>query len=379
MQCDVLVIGGGLSGLIATWQLSRTGVDVQLVEARDRFGGRALTIQTDGANCDLGPSWFWNGQPIIANLLNHFGLSYFEQFSDGAILIQQADGTIMKSPMQSPMLGSRRIDGGMTALVNAIANEIPSENYRLNHAVTALTLDGDDVLVTLNSPTGEMQCRAKQLALAIPLRIANDLHFSPTLPMSAQETLANVPTWMAGHAKFFALYDTPFWREDGLCGTAISRRGPLAEIHDGSPYEGDIYSLFGFVGLSASQRQQMGREQLIRLATDQLTALFGDKASQPQQVYLQDWSAEDYTASLADRQPQTRHPNYNFNINLGDDWCNKLSFIVSETASTNSGLVEGALDAGLQFVEQATEINWLSADDDHAEHRASMDWDWLSP
>ncbi len=37
---------------------------------------------------------------------------------------------------------------------------------------------------------------------------------------------------MAGHAKVVALYERPFWREQGLSGDAISHCGTLAEIHD---------------------------------------------------------------------------------------------------------------------------------------------------
>jgi NADPH-dependent 2,4-dienoyl-CoA reductase/sulfur reductase-like enzyme len=73
MQTDVLIVGGGLSGLSAAWQLQRAGLDVNLVEARSRYGGRVLTLAAEtGAECDLGPSWFWQGQPLVAGLLDHF-------------------------------------------------------------------------------------------------------------------------------------------------------------------------------------------------------------------------------------------------------------------------------------------------------------------
>ena len=39
MQTDILIIGGGLSGLIATWQLRYAGKNASVMEARTRFGG----------------------------------------------------------------------------------------------------------------------------------------------------------------------------------------------------------------------------------------------------------------------------------------------------------------------------------------------------
>lgn len=41
---DVIVIGAGLSGLYAAWTLAREGVDVLVVEASDRIGGRMFTL-----------------------------------------------------------------------------------------------------------------------------------------------------------------------------------------------------------------------------------------------------------------------------------------------------------------------------------------------
>ena len=67
---------------------------------------------------------------------------------------------------------------------------------------------------------------------------------------------------MAGHAKFFAVYDSPFWRNNGLCGTAVSRKGPMAEIHDATPAAENQFVLFGFVGLNPAKRASMGEARI---------------------------------------------------------------------------------------------------------------------
>jgi len=124
---DTLIVGGGLSGLMAAWQLQRAGHAVHLVEARARFGGRVLTTAEHA--CDLGPSWFWPGQPLIARLIKHFDLERYSQFADGVTLHQRADGYIQPMMSASPMAGAFRLRGGLQALADALAGDLPPDAY----------------------------------------------------------------------------------------------------------------------------------------------------------------------------------------------------------------------------------------------------------
>jgi monoamine oxidase len=57
-EVDVAVIGAGAAGVAAGHELAASGLDVLLVEARDRIGGRAWTL-SEGPPCalDLGCGW----------------------------------------------------------------------------------------------------------------------------------------------------------------------------------------------------------------------------------------------------------------------------------------------------------------------------------
>ena len=69
----VIVVGAGVSGLVAAHALQQAGVDVEVVEGRDRIGGRTHTIDLGGAAVDLGASWIHAGMespmmPLVQEL-----------------------------------------------------------------------------------------------------------------------------------------------------------------------------------------------------------------------------------------------------------------------------------------------------------------------
>jgi monoamine oxidase len=65
----VVVLGAGVAGLSAAYELRKAGYEVTVLEARDRVGGRTWTIRngtklemTDGSRqiCEFDPGLYWN-------------------------------------------------------------------------------------------------------------------------------------------------------------------------------------------------------------------------------------------------------------------------------------------------------------------------------
>jgi len=269
-----LIVGGGLSGLALAEQLHHQGRDYILLEARARFGGRIMTHQFNDGYFDMGPAWFWPGQPRIAALIDRLGLTKFDQFTDGVLSFEDERGQVQRGQGLSSMQGSWRLKGGLAALTDALASRLPNDRKRLNAPVVKLAMWGDQCTATL--ATGE-HISANEVILALPPGVAADIVFSPALPANATQAMTGIATWMAGQAKALALYDRPFWREAGLSGNAMSRRGPLVELHDASPMNGGPYALFGFIGVGPETRQD---EQALRAAIQaQLGRLFGAQAA----------------------------------------------------------------------------------------------------
>lgn len=72
---DVVVVGGGISGLAATYELQLRGVDACLLEASDRLGGVICTERFDGWVVDAGPDSLLVTKPAAVALCRELGLA----------------------------------------------------------------------------------------------------------------------------------------------------------------------------------------------------------------------------------------------------------------------------------------------------------------
>ena len=88
----VIVIGAGASGLTAARILQDNGIDVVVLEARNRIGGRTFTDDVAGASVDLGGAWIHGpkGNPL-ASMLEAYGIPY-EKHGYSISVVVGADG-----------------------------------------------------------------------------------------------------------------------------------------------------------------------------------------------------------------------------------------------------------------------------------------------
>jgi len=73
-KIDVLIIGGGISGLATAWWLARSGLSVEVWEANTRPGGKIMSTRQDGYLTERAASMLLNFRPEITELVRESGL-----------------------------------------------------------------------------------------------------------------------------------------------------------------------------------------------------------------------------------------------------------------------------------------------------------------
>lgn len=155
---------------------------------------------------------------------------------------------------------------------------------------------------------------------------------------------------MAPHAKYVAMYDAPFWRDQGLSGSARSALGPMAEIHDVS-MPGGHAALFGFVGVPARVRRTVTEAELRAHCRAQLGRLFGERAATPVADALKDWAQDALTATATDQDSGGQHGEAPPRCADHGPWQGCLTGIGSEWSQPFPGYLAGAVDAAALGVQ----------------------------
>jgi monoamine oxidase len=135
---------------------------------------------------------------------------------------------------------------------------------------------------------------ARQVILAVPKPNLARIAFLPELPPAYVQYLQRQP--MGATIKVQAVYDSPFWRSQGLSGSVVSDTGPVEIVYDNSPPDGQPGVLVGFMeGNQARALFAATDTQRRDLALGSLARYFGPPAAQPRDYHDMVWAHEAYT------------------------------------------------------------------------------------
>jgi monoamine oxidase len=364
---ETAIVGGGLCGVALAWRLRRQGRVAAVFDARQRLGGRILSVTSaaSGLAMDLGPTWFWpQTQPLVASLIAELGLVSIPQHEDGTTLrLLDPDGRPERIDSNNVHAGARRLEGGMASLIDALAAELPPDLTHLGHILTQVTDRGDHVVLEFVAGDDVVAFETRHVVLALPPRLLEEhVRFEPGLDYSVREAMRGADTWMAAQAKVVIGYDRPSWREAGWSGSAFvsHEQAVIGEIFDACDGSAGKAALGGFLALSPQLRTDFSAG-LPLLMANQMMQVFGPALEQGEQ-HFQDWATEPHTCSSRDlssfradhadvANPMLRRPQWDGKLHLGG----------SETAARGAGYLEGALEAARR-IELALGRAWAAAD-----------------
>ena len=337
-RCDVLVVGAGIAGLTAARDVVSTGRSVLVHEARDRAGGRLLSLD-DGAVVDLGATWYWPDEPAVQALVEELDVPVFPQALAGDTVFEPHSGHPRRVAGNPIDVVSSRFTAGAQSLATRSAAQLPAGTVHLGDAVLRIVMDDDGVSV--ESASGVTT--AGHVIVAVPPALAVDtIAFDPPLDDRVRSVAALTAVWMGGVVKAVATFDEPFWRRTGLAGSAVSHAGPFREIHDHSGPDGRPGGLLGFA--AADRFAAQSPHQIAGAFREQLCRLFGAAASVPRSVHAVDWSGERYT-SPASPSPLATTRTYGHPV-FQEPVAGRVHWASTETATQYAGHVEGAVRAG---------------------------------
>jgi monoamine oxidase len=364
---DAAIVGGGLCGVALARSLFRQGRAVALFEARERLGGRILSVATSrsGGVADLGPCWFWPAtQPLMKSLVAELGLASIPQHDDGSSLhLNDPDKAPDRIDGRKLHEDARRLPDGMAQLIDVMAKDLPSDLLRFNHVLTEVSDRTDHVVLTFADGDDIIEVEARQVVLAVPPRLLEQgVRFTPALDETTREAIRGAATWMAAQAKVVFLYDRAFWREAGQSGNAFvtHEQAVIGEIFDACDSNGRHAALAGFLALSPELRASFSAG-LPLLMTSQMVQVFG-AVLEPVGQHYQDWANEPFTCSGLDRtSPGNEHLTVANPMLRRPLWDGRLHLAGSETAAGGAGYLEGALEAAWR-VDLSLNRGWTKAE-----------------
>lgn len=133
---DAIVIGAGLSGLAAARALDAAGLDVAVLEARDRVGGRTLNHSVgDGRDqvVEVGGQWVGPTQHEAMGLVRELGLETHPTHVEGKNLFEDGRGKLIRYSGTIPRLNPLvlidygRADAKFKRLAKKVDPEAPWE------------------------------------------------------------------------------------------------------------------------------------------------------------------------------------------------------------------------------------------------------------
>uniref|UniRef100_A0A7N5ZQS8 Amine oxidase n=1 Tax=Anabas testudineus TaxID=64144 RepID=A0A7N5ZQS8_ANATE len=370
---DVIVVGGGISGLCAAKLLKASGLNPVVLEARDRVGGRTFTVQNKETKwVDLGGAYIGPTQNRILRLAREYGVKTYK-VNEQENLVHYVKGKSYPfkgsfPPTWNPIV---LLDfNNLWRTMDEMGKEIPREApWRAPHAEEWDKMTMQELFekicwtstvrrfatlfvnVNVTSEPHEVsalwflwyvkQCggtmrifsttnggQAKYVIIATPPGLNLKMHFNPELPPLRNQLIHRVP--MGSVIKCMVYYRENFWRKKGYCGSMVIEEegAPIGLTLDDTKPDGSVPAIMGLKRICEIYSKVLGSEEALH----------------PVHYEEKNWCEEEYSGGcytayfppgiLTQYGKVLREP------------VGRLYFAGTETATEWSGYMEGAVQAG---------------------------------
>jgi monoamine oxidase len=219
----VAIIGAGLAGLVAGFELTRAGHDVTILEARSRVGGRAFTLRSpfvDGHFVEAGAARIPPTHDLTLGYAAHFGLSLDPFYPASGSFLEYAAG-VRRSVEPREFLAERpaylKVRGGSERLPLAFADSL-GPRIRLSSPVTSVEQGATSV--TLRGDGG-WSLEGDRVLCTVPLPVLNKIRFLPELSPAKRAAAGGGFAYMPS-TRVSVQFSTRFWEREGMNGWGLT-------------------------------------------------------------------------------------------------------------------------------------------------------------
>jgi monoamine oxidase len=231
-----------------------------------------------------------------------------------------------------------RVRGGMGAIYGPMAAEL-GDALHLSSPVDRIAQDDDGVTVQ----SERMTVRARHVIVAVPLAVATQIDYEPMLPVDRMFLHRRMP----GGAvyKISVVYETAFWRTDGLCGQSAAPGSPATLTIDACTDTGTPGIMCVITeGPAARKLGLLDPAERKAVVVNELVDRFGSKAASPVSYHEQNWTVERYSGGgMISHAPPGVLTEFGHALRTP---CGRIHWAGTESSAVMCGWIDGAVRSG---------------------------------